>query len=96
VLRAVFARTLKPGVTFEQFMDSWVPEHREGGYPARVTVARNTADDRQVITTLELDMSLEEFAAVRPSLTRPDALARLAEIVELEGLYEDVFAGSDL
>jgi hypothetical protein len=100
VLRAVFVRTLKPGVTFEQFMDAWVPdEGSESPYPARVSVARNVTDDRQVITTLELDMSMEEFAAARASLTRPDALERLAEIVEttqLEGLYEDVFDGSDL
>ncbi len=99
MLRAVFVRTLKPGVTFEQFMDSWVPESLESTYPARVSVARNVANDRQVITTLELDMSMEEFTAVRASLTRPDALERLAEIVDttqLEGLYEDVFDGSDL
>ncbi len=98
MLRAVFVRTLKAGVTYEQFKEAWVPEDVDG-YPARVSVSRNVADDRQVITVLELDMSLAEFEDKRTALTRPDALERLAEIVEtteLEGLYEEVFNGKDL
>jgi len=94
MLRAVFARTLKPGVTYEQFKDAWVPGSIDDDYPAKTSVGRNVANDRQVITILELDMSVEEFGAIAASLTRPDALARLGEIVEtteLEGLYEDVF-----
>jgi len=99
MLRAVFVRTLRPGVTYEQFKRAWVPERIDGRYPARASVARNVADDRQVITILELDMSLAEFQDQRASLTRPDALDRLAEIVqttELEGLYEDVFNNESL
>ena len=98
MLRAVFVRTLKAGVTYEQFKEAWVPEDVDG-YPAKVSVSRNVADDRQVITVLELDMSLTEFEDKRTALTRPDALERLAEIVEtteLEGLYEEVFNGKDL
>ncbi|MFD1536340.1 hypothetical protein [Nonomuraea guangzhouensis] len=94
----MFVRTLKAGVTYEQFKEAWVPEDVDG-YPARVSVSRNVADDRQVITVLELDMSLAEFEDKRTALTRPDALERLAEIVEtteLEGLYEEVFNGKDL
>lgn len=44
-------------------------------------------------------MSLAEFEDKRTALTRPDALERLAEIVdttELEGLYEEVFGDDDL
>ena len=98
MLRAVFVRTLKAGVTYEQFKDAWVPGD-VGGYPAKVSVARNVSADRQVITVLELDMSLAEFEEKRAALTRSDALERLAEIVEtteLEGLYEDVFTNKDL
>ncbi len=94
MLRAVFARTLKPGVTYEQFKHAWMPERVDGEYPARTSVGRSVSNDRQVITILELDMSVEEFGAVAASLTRPDALERLAEIVEtteLEGLYQEVF-----
>ncbi|MCA2229389.1 hypothetical protein [Nonomuraea aurantiaca] len=98
MLRAVFVRTLKAGVTYDQFKEAWVPEETDG-YPAKVSVSRNVADDRQVITVLELDMSLAEFEDKRAALTRPDALERLAEIVEttdLQGLYEDVFDEGDL
>ncbi|MEV5540920.1 hypothetical protein AB0L13_29125 [Saccharopolyspora shandongensis] len=98
MLRAVFVRTLKAGVTYEQFMEAWVPEDVDD-YPAKVSVSRNVADDRQVITILELDMSVAEFEDKRTALTRPDALERLAEIVdttELTGLYEDVFDNKDL
>jgi len=94
MLRAVFVRTLKPEVTYEQFKEAWAPEGLKGNYPAIIRVARNVANDRQVITILELDITAAEFKAVSASLTRPDALERLADIVEttqLEGLYEDVF-----
>ncbi|MEV0613501.1 hypothetical protein AB0I81_09265 [Nonomuraea sp. NPDC050404] len=98
MLRAVFVRTLKAGVTYERFKQAWVPEELDG-YPAKVSVSRSLADDRQVITVLELDMSLAEFEGKRGALTRPDALERLAEIVEtteLEGLYEEVFNDRNL
>lgn len=96
MLRAVFVRTLKPGVRYEQFVDAWMPQDLDGEYSARVSVSRNVADDRQVITILELDMSMTEFEARRATLTRPDALERLGEIVattELAGTYEEVFNG---
>jgi len=95
MLRAVFVRTLKPGVTYQQFRDAWMPEQVYGRYPAKTSVGRNVGDDRQVITVLEMDVSAEEFTLVAPTLTRPDAVDRLAEIVEstqLEGVYDDVFA----
>jgi hypothetical protein len=63
-----------------------------GSYPATARVARNVADDRQVITIIELDVPASGFKAASTSLTRPDALARLAEFVattQLEGVYED-------
>jgi hypothetical protein len=94
MLHAVFVRTLRPGVTYEQFRDAWLPERVEGRYPARTSVGRNVSNDRQVITILELDVAADEFAAVAGSLTRPDAAARLEEIVattELAGVWEDVF-----
>ncbi|MGI8722424.1 MAG: hypothetical protein ACR2JG_09380 [Geodermatophilaceae bacterium] len=94
MLHAVFVRTLRPGVTYEQFRDAWMPEGVEGHYAARTSVGRNVSNDRQVITILELDVAAEDFAAVAGSLTRPDAPGRLDEIVattELEGVYEDVF-----
>jgi hypothetical protein len=94
MLRAVFVRTLKPGVTYEQFKQAWVPEGLVGRYPATARVARSVANERQVITIIEGDVQVADFKAASAALTRPDALARLAEIVEatqLEGVYEDIF-----
>ncbi len=94
MLHAVFVRTLRPGVTYEQFRDAWLPERVEGHYPARTSVGRNVSNDRQVITILEFDVAADDFAAVAGSLTRADAPKRLEEIVvttELEGIYEGVF-----
>lgn len=94
MLRAVFVRTLKPGVTYEQFKDAWLPEGLGDRYPTTARVARNVADDRQVITIIELNVSAAEFKTASGSLTHPDSLQRLEKIVEstqLQAVYEDVF-----
>ncbi len=99
MLRAVFVRTLKPGVTYKEFKDAWVPEDLDGDYPVQASVSRNAANDRQVITILESDVSIEEFTAMTPSLIRPDSHRRLSEIVEtteLEGVYSEVFDNESL
>lgn len=99
MLRAVFVRTLRPGVTYDDFKQAWAPLTGKGAYPAKAVVAHNTANDRQVITIIELDVPLAEFEAASASLTRPDARERLAAIVEsteLAGIFEDVFDQSAL
>lgn len=99
MLRPVFVRTLKPGVTYHQFKDAWAPESIDGDYPVKTRVSRNVSNDRQVMTILELDIPPAEFETASASLTRPDARERLGEIVEatqLEGLYEDVFDETSL
>jgi len=93
VLRAIFVRTLKQGVTYEQFKEAWAPEGMDASYPAKVSIGHNVMNDRQVITVLELDVSPSEFEAMASTLARPDALDRIAELVEstqLEGVFEDV------
>lgn len=84
MLRAVFVRTLKPEVTYEQFKQAWVPQGLEGYYPAKARVARNVANDRQVLTIIEVDAPPAEFKAASASLTRPDAVPRLGDIIEAD------------
>ncbi len=94
MLRAVFVRTLRPGVTYEQFKAAWVPEPGDGDYPAVASVSRNPECLQQVMTIIEVDASLEEFATIRASLARPDAAMQLDQIVQstqLEGVFEEVF-----
>lgn len=97
MLRAVFVRTLKPDVSYEQFKDAWVPERDGGAYPATASISRSLADDRQVITIIELDVAADDFPAAATTLTRPDALSRIADLIEstqLEGVYEHVMDDS--
>lgn len=97
MLRAVFARTLKPGVSYEQFKDAWVPVRNAGAYPARASIGRDLADDRKVLTIVELNISPEQFPLIAPTLFRADAAERIAELVastELEGVYEHLMDDS--
>jgi len=92
MLRAVFARTLKPGVSYEQFKDAWVPTD-VGPYPARASIARDLADDRRIVTIVEVDATPEQLPSILPTLFREDARERIAELVtstELAGVYEHV------
>lgn len=86
-------------MTYAEFLRAWAPPGLEGPYPATVTVSRDLADERRVLTVLEMDVTPQDFDAISPRLTRPDARERLAEIVEsthLQGLYEQVFDEHDL
>lgn len=94
MLRATYVRTLKPGVTDEQFIDAWMPPGLTlDSYPARVTISHSLTEERQIISTFELDMPADRLAVALPTLVHPDSAQRLAEVVEstqLEAVYEDV------
>jgi hypothetical protein len=94
MLRAIYVRTLNPGVTDEQFVTSWMPpRHTRASYPAAVTVARSVAEPRQVLSIFDVDVDASRFAEVVPELVHPDSEARLEAIVEatqFEGWYEVV------
>ncbi|MGH3638725.1 MAG: hypothetical protein ACRDUX_06820 [Mycobacterium sp.] len=95
MLRAIYVRTLKPGITDEQFVASWMPdEHTRSSYPAAVTVARSLANPRQVLSVFDIDVNPERLADVLPDLVHPDSEARLAVIVESTQI-EDVFTIAD-
>lgn len=93
MLRAVFARTLKPGVTDEEFIHAWLPPGlTPDSYPSGVSISHNITDQRQIISIFEVDTTPQDFPGVLTSLVHPDSAARLAEIVEstqLEAVFED-------
>ena len=89
---AAFARTLRPGVTLEQFVQAWAPDGTEP-YPAQVELAVDPAESRRVLTIVRFDGSIADFEAAMPRLIHPESHRRLAEVVEstaLEGVYESV------
>jgi hypothetical protein len=91
VLRAVYVRTLNPGVTDEQFVNAWMPEqHTRSSYPAAVTIARAVANPSQVLSVFDINVDPARFNDVLHDLVHPDSEATLAAIVEstqLEGLF---------
>ena len=64
---AVFVRRLRPGKTYDDFIDAWYPD-KGFGVPARVTTATNVDDEREVLTigVMDADLSPEALQAVAP------------------------------
>jgi hypothetical protein len=92
MLRAVFLRTLKPGVSIEDYLAAWVPEDADKLSGVRTTISRSTTDERQVLTVLEIDATVEEYGELAPSLVKADAWDRLSDLVEsteVETVFED-------
>jgi hypothetical protein len=91
VLRAVYVRKLKPDITIDQFVESWMPEqHTRLSYPAAVSIAQSLTNPRQVISVFDVEVEASRFAEVLPGIVHPDSEARLASIVEstqLEGVF---------
>jgi hypothetical protein len=91
---SVFARRLKPGKTYEDFLAAWYPE-KGFGVPTRGPfVARNIADDREVLVVGFIDLpdraSLDEAMARLASQeqVRHDRIAEVIESTTLRGIYE--------
>lgn len=94
MLRAIYVRTLKEGVTDDEFVTAWMPEqYTRATYPATVTIARAVANPNQVMSVFDVDVDPARFGDVLPSLVHPDSEARFAAIVdstEFEGLFTTV------
>jgi len=89
---ATYARTLRPGVSIEQFIAAWMPEG-DDPYPARWEVAVDPADDRRVLTVVHFDGTLQELESAMPRLVHPESPARLDGVVEsteLQSIYSAV------
>jgi hypothetical protein len=83
MLRAVYVRTLKDGVTDDQYVDAWMPEGtaRED-YPARVSISHSTVEERTTATVFEFEGDPEHVLDALGALVRPDWRERVAEVVE--------------
>jgi hypothetical protein len=92
-VRAIYVRTLKPGVTDEQFIEAWMPPGTTLDlYPARVGISHSLTGERQVVSVFEVDVPAGHLADALPGLVHPDSAQRLSEVVEstqLEAVYEE-------
>jgi hypothetical protein len=87
---AVFVRRLRPGKTYDDFIDAWYPD-KGFGVPARVTTATNVADAREVLTigVVDADPSPEALRAVAPQeAVRHDRLEDVVESTTLRAVYD--------
>ena len=93
MLRAVYVRTLKDGITDDQFIDAWMPEGLDrDAYKAHVTVSHSTVNERETVTVFEFEGDPDNVLDALGELVRPDWRDRVAEVVEgttVETIYVD-------
>jgi hypothetical protein len=80
MLRVVFVRTLKQGVSYQQFEAAWVPPSY-GDAVAKARIRHYVGADRQVVAVIELDVVRGDLAAAR-ALLLSEAFGRFGELVE--------------
>ncbi|MCG7310531.1 hypothetical protein [Brachybacterium sp. ACRRE] len=89
---ACYARTLRPGISLDDFIAAWMPPGRsEVDYPVRCRLATDPLNPRSVLSLFEIDAPSEKLAEIIPTLVHPDSEARLERIVEttaLAGVFE--------
>jgi hypothetical protein len=89
----VLVRRLKPGKTYDDFVDAWYPD-KGFGFPGRGPIlARNIEDDREILAIGFIDLERDELPATMQRIAAQEAVRhdRIAEVVEstaLRGIYE--------
>ncbi|WP_375399148.1 hypothetical protein [uncultured Amnibacterium sp.] len=92
MLRAVYVRTLKPGVTDDQYIQAWMPEGVDRDeYRARVSVSHSTVHERETVTVFEFEGDRDDVLNALGELVRTDWRDRVAQVVEdttVETIFE--------
>jgi len=94
VLRAIYVRTLKDGVSDDDYIAAWMPEGvaRED-YPAKVTISHSTVNERETVTVFEFEGEPGNVLDELADLVRPDWRDRVAEVVD-DTAVETIFTES--
>ena len=91
---SVFARRLKPGKTYEDFVAAWYPDKGFDAPTRGPFVARNITEGREVLVIGFIDLpdrpSLDAAMArlSNQERLRHDRIAEVIESTELRGIYE--------
>ena len=96
MIYSVLRRTLREGVTFDQFREAWTPPEGLAHADFTVVHAASLADGREILSIGVHDMSAEDFAAFAGSeafaevnAARHDKIAPLVEEADgFLGAYE--------
>ncbi|WP_170111059.1 hypothetical protein [Antricoccus suffuscus] len=67
MIRAVYARTLKPSVSLADFIAAWNPPAMVQGVAATYVVSTDPSNDRSVLTTIRIDTTFDKFPALLPN-----------------------------
>lgn len=83
MLRAVYVRTLKEGVTDDDYIAAWTPDDStRDSYPARVSISHSNTNERQTVTTLEFEGDPDDPLEALARLVHPDWRERVAAVVD--------------
>ena len=91
---AVLARRLKPGKTYEDFLDAWYPDTGFGVPANGPVLGRNIADENEVVAIgfidipegQSLDGTMKRIA--EQEAVRHDRIAEVIESTTLRAIYE--------
>lgn len=86
MIYSVLRRTLRDGVTFDQFREAWTPRGEAGDVDFTVIHAASVANPREILSIGTHDMTVEQFTAwaatdelARVNPARHDRIAPLLE-----------------
>jgi hypothetical protein len=93
MLISVLVRRLKPGKTYEDFLDAWYPDKGFGFGGRGPILARNVDDDREIVAVALMDLERDELPATMERIAaqesvRHDCIAEVIESTALRGIYE--------
>jgi hypothetical protein len=90
---SVLVRRLKPGKTYEDFVDAWYPDKGFGFGGRGPILARNIEDEREIVAIAIMDLQRDELPATMERIgaqesVRHDRIAEVIESTALRGIYE--------
>ncbi|MEZ5077697.1 MAG: hypothetical protein R2725_09660 [Solirubrobacterales bacterium] len=91
---SVLARRLRPGKTYEDFVRAWYPDEGFGIEGSGPILARNLADEREIVAIAFLDLPARadlEAASERVAAQEAVRHERIDSVIEsttLRGIYE--------
>ncbi|MEM8570314.1 MAG: hypothetical protein AAGG56_05320 [Pseudomonadota bacterium] len=91
---AVLARRLRPGRTYEDFLEAWYPNKGFGWTGSGPLVARNVADAREILTYAQFelpegaDLDAEIARVAQQEAVRHDRIAEVVEPADFRGIFQ--------
>jgi hypothetical protein len=93
MLISVLVRRLKPGKTYEDFVDAWYPDKGFGFAGRGPILARNLEDEREILAIDFMDLQRNELPSTMERVAAQESVRhdRIDEIIEStaqRGIYE--------